>query len=69
MFVMEMNGVMLLFESVFSKVIIRGPLSFGFFSSINAGKNIRRISMGVVVIIMIISFRFGIIGALLSSIV
>jgi hypothetical protein len=29
----------------------------------------RRISTGVVVIIMIISFRFGIIGALLSSIV
>jgi hypothetical protein len=33
--------------SEFSIGIIRGPLSFGIFSSIKAGKKIMRISMGL----------------------
>ena len=47
--------------SGFSIGMIRGPLSFGFLSSIKAGENIRRISSGVVASIMMISVRFGII--------
>ena len=56
------------FTSGIPVVISRGPLSFGFFSSIKAGKNVRRMSAGVVTIIMIITVRFGIIYGLLSNI-
>ena len=40
--------------------ITRGPLSLGCFISMKAGKNMRRISTGVVAIISIIAVRFGI---------
>ena len=69
MFVMGVNRVIRMFYSEFSMGIIRGPWSFGFFSSIKAGRNMRRISVGVVTIIIMISVRFGIIDSPLSSIV
>ena len=69
MFVMGMDRVIRVVSSDFSMAIIRGPWSFGFFSSIKAGRNMRRISVGVVTIIIMISVRFGIIDSPLSSIV
>lgn len=69
MFVMGMSRVIRVVSSVFSMGMIRGPWSFGFFSSIKAGRNMRKMSVGVVAIIMMISVRFGIIDNLLSSIV
>jgi hypothetical protein len=68
MFAMDMKRVMHRFISGISAVIRRGPLSFGFFSSIKAGKNVIRMRAGVVTIIMIIAVRFGNIYGLLSNI-
>jgi len=50
------------FTSGILLIIIRGPPSFGFFSSRRAGKNVMRIRMGVATInIAMIEVRFGII--------
>jgi hypothetical protein len=68
MFAMGMKRVVNMFISGISAVIIRGPPSFGLFSSIKAGKNMIRISASVVIVIMIIAVRFGIIYNLLSNI-
>ena len=67
MFAREMNGVMWRLLSVFA-VISLGPSSFGFLSSINAGKNVIRRRMGVATNIIMTDVRFGIICNLLSSI-
>jgi hypothetical protein len=68
MFTMELKGFIRQLTPGNSAVIILGPPSFGVFSSIKAGKNMIRISTRVVIIIVIISVRFGIICSLLSNI-
>jgi len=68
MFAMRMKRVVSMFISEISDVIIRGPPSFGLFSSIKAGKNIIRISVRVAIVIVRIAVRFGIIYGLLSNI-
>ena len=57
MFVMGMDRVIRVVSSDFSMAIIRGPWSFGFFSSIKAGRNMRRISVGVVAMLMNLKAR------------
>ena len=69
MFAKDMKRAMRGFISGIFAVIIRGPPSFGFFSSMKAGKNVIKMSARADAIKMVIVVRFGIICNLLSSIV
>jgi hypothetical protein len=57
------------FTSETPAIILLGPPSFGFFSSIKAGKNVMSTSVDIALNIIITAVRFGIIYNLLRTII